>query len=122
MWLHDPAQSTAGINDVVEIVAHRAMKADANGLGDGVSGQILPHLDAAFACPGRTRLLKTGVGEGDDESATGHERSDATLDRRGPAHMTGYVFGKGGYHTLSSTDLIKIDLLAILFRSCQYNA
>ncbi len=42
MWLHDPAQSTAGINDVVEIVAHRAMRADANGLGDGVSGQILP--------------------------------------------------------------------------------
>jgi len=42
--------------------------------------------------------------------------------RTGPAHMTGYVFGKGGFHTLSSTDLIKIDLLAIIFRSCQYNA
>jgi len=40
----------------------------------------------------------------------------------GPAHMTGYVFGKGGFHTLSSTDLIKIDLLAIIFRSYQYNA
>ncbi len=65
-------------------------------------GAAVTLLTAGALLSGSSPWAQGGIAAavGEDDSPARHAADTLAVGGGGPAHMTGYVFGKGGFHTL----------------------